>query len=86
MSFKIDIKTKGFPIKVDSWEIPLECPKCKTKLKVSLAQIEREETVQCNSCGTKINLKDKDKSVLKGTENVQRSLDDLERTLRRMGT
>jgi DNA-directed RNA polymerase subunit RPC12/RpoP len=86
MSFKINIKTKGPSIKVDSWEIPLECPKCKTKLKVSLRQIEREETIQCNGCGTKIDLKDQNKSVLKGTENAQQALDDLERALRRIGT
>jgi len=85
MSFGIDIGVKDFPPDVDSWEIPLECPKCKTKNKVSLAQVKREETIQCVSCGTQIKLKDKDKSVQKGTEDVQNALDELERTLRRMG-
>jgi predicted Zn finger-like uncharacterized protein len=85
MSFKMNIRTKGFPVNVDSWEVPLTCPKCKAQITVSLDQIEREETVQCHSCGTQISLKDKDKSVKKGTEDVQRSLDELERTLKRMG-
>jgi len=81
----MNIKTKGFPVNVDSWEVPLACPKCKTQIKVSLGQIEREETIQCHSCGTQINLKDNEKSVQKGAEDVQHALDELERTLRRMG-
>ena len=85
MSFKIDIKTKGLPANVDSWKVPIKCPKCNTVIEVSLGQIEREETIQCNTCGTQINLKDKDKSVQKGTEDVQHALDDLEGTLKRMG-
>jgi len=85
MSFGIDIKVKGFPTDVDSWEIPLKCPKCNAENKVTMAQIEREETIQCVGCGATIKLKDKDNSVKRGTEQVQHALDDLERTLRDIG-
>ena len=82
MCIGIDVK---LPPKVDTWEVSLTCPKCKAQNKISLAQVKREETIQCVGCGTGINLKDKDRSVQKGTEQVQRALDDLERTLRRFG-
>lgn len=85
MSFGIDIKVKGFPTDVDSWEIPVKCPKCGTQNKVRMAQIEREETIQCVGCEAKIKLKDKGNSVKRGTEQVQRALDDLERALRDIG-
>jgi len=86
MSFRIDVKVKGFPTNVDSWEIPLECPKCRTQNKVSLGQVKREETIQCINCGTEIKLKDKDRSVQRGIDEAQRALDDLERTLKKMGS
>lgn len=84
MSIRFGIKAK-LPPKVDTWEVSLTCPKCKTQNKVSLAQIKREETIQCVGCGTPIKLKDKDKSLQMGTEKLQRALDDLERTIRRFG-
>lgn len=82
MRIGIDIK---LPPKVDTWEVSLTCPKCKAENKVILAQIKREETIQCAGCGTKIKLIDKDKSFQRGTDKLQRALDDLERTVRRFG-
>lgn len=72
-------------MRVDSWEVGIPCPKCGAQNKVSLGQIEREETIQCLNCGVKINLKDKDGGVRRGTRDIQRALDDLNRTLRRFG-
>lgn len=82
MSIKIDVK---LPPKVDTWEVSLTCPKCKAQNKVTMAQIKREEMIQCLGCGTKIKLIDKDKSFQRETEKLQRALDDLERTARRLG-
>jgi Zn ribbon nucleic-acid-binding protein len=82
MSIRIDI---SLPPKVDSWEVPLTCTKCKTKNKVTMGQIKREETIQCVGCGIKINLIDKDKSFQKATEKIQHELDELERAVRRFG-
>jgi len=82
MRIKIDVK---LPPRVDTWEVALTCPKCKAKNKVTMAQVKREETVQCVGCGTKIKLIDEGKSFKQGTEKLQRALDDLERTVRRFG-
>lgn len=76
---------KNMSIRIDSLEVDISCPECKAQNKVSLGQIEREETIQCSNCGIAINLRDKDGSVRKGTRDIQRALDDLDRTLSRFG-
>jgi Zn ribbon nucleic-acid-binding protein len=84
----VDIKIKvdgSFP-RVGSIKVPLPCPKCKVQNTVSLEQVRREETIQCVGCGTEIKLSDKDKSVQKSTENIQKSFDDLERALKRLSS
>jgi len=83
MSIKINVK--GSIPKVDSWEIPIICPKCGAQNKVTIAQIKREETIECKGCGTKTNLIDEEGNVKTKTQTLQRSLDDLERTLRKLG-
>ena len=85
MGIKIGVEVSGFPPKVDSWEVPLECSKCGAQNKVTIAQIKREETIQCVGCGTKIKMINKDRSFQNASEKVQRSLDELERTLRDIG-
>lgn len=82
---EIRVKTRGFPVKVDSWEVNIPCPKCKAQNKVSLSQIKREETIKCRSCGVSIKLQDKDGSAKKATRDAQRAFDDLERALRQIG-
>ena len=76
---------KNMPIRIDSLEVDIPCPQCEAQNKVSLGQIEREETIQCSNCGVAINLRDKDGSVRRGTRDIQRALDDLDRTLSRFG-
>lgn len=83
MSVKVHIR--GWPRKVDSWQVNLPCPQCKAQNRVSLGQIEREETIRCVVCGVNIKLSDKEGSVRRGTRELQRSLDELERTLRKLG-
>ena len=76
---------KTVSMRIDSLEVDIPCPECGAQNRVSLGQIEREEIIQCLNCGTKIKLKDKDGSVRRGTRDIQRALDDLDRTLRRLG-
>ena len=83
MSIKITVE--GSIPKVDSWEIPINCRKCKTQNKVTIAQVKRGEIIQCVGCRAKIKLVDADGSAKRGSQKVQRSLDDLERTLRKLG-
>lgn len=72
-------------IQLDSIDVDIPCPNCGAENKVTLAQIKREESINCIGCGAVIHLKDKDGSVKKGTRQVQNALDDLDRTLRRFG-
>jgi DNA-directed RNA polymerase subunit RPC12/RpoP len=72
-------------VNVDTWKIPVQCPKCGTKNEVTLGQIKRGATIQCVVCATKINLKDKNGSVTKGTKEVQEAIDSLEKTVKKIG-
>jgi Zn ribbon nucleic-acid-binding protein len=65
--------------------VSIPCPKCQVKNQVRLEQIKNEETIQCVGCATKIHLKDTNGSVRQATKQVQDSLDELKRTLRRFG-
>jgi DNA-directed RNA polymerase subunit RPC12/RpoP len=72
-------------VDVDSWKIPLRCPKCGIENEVTLGQIKKGETIQCVVCATKISLKDKGGSVKKGTKQVQKAIDSLEKAVKKIG-
>jgi len=72
-------------VDVDSWKILLRCPKCGIENEVTLGQIKKGETIQCIVCATKINLKDKNGRVAKGTKKVQDVVDSLEITVKKIG-
>lgn len=40
-------------------QVPLDCPSCKRKLKVSLTEISKQVTITCRYCRQKIALQDK---------------------------
>lgn len=71
-------------IDLNKTEIPFNCPACKFSLKVRLEQVSREETITCKNCKKEIQLKDKDGSTRNGVEGVNRSLRDLEKTIKSM--
>lgn len=81
----IKVRIREWPRKVDYWQVNIPCPKCKAQNRVSLGQVEREETIRCVGCGVNIKLLDKERSVEKSTRELQRSLDKLKRTLRKLG-
>jgi len=71
---KVELQNKGerfFSKRVTPMQVSLSCPKCKAQNNVILKQINREETIQCVKCGTKIHLLDKDRSVKKATEKIE---------------
>ena len=72
-------------VDVDSWKIPLRCPKCGIENEVTLGQIKRGETIQCVVCAIKISFKDKNGSVEKGIKQVQEAIDSLEITVKKIG-
>ena len=81
----IKVRIRKWPKKVDSWQVNVPCPKCKAQNTASLGQIERGEIIRCVRCGVDIKLTDKDGSVRRGTRELQRSLDELKRALRKLG-
>jgi DNA-directed RNA polymerase subunit RPC12/RpoP len=70
---------------VDTWKIPVQCPKCGIKKEVTLGQIKKGATIQCVVCATKIGLKDKNGNVAKRTKEVQDAIDSLEKTVKKIG-
>jgi uncharacterized Zn finger protein len=38
-------------VNVDTWKIPVQCPKCGIKNEVTLEQIKKGATIQCVVCG-----------------------------------
>ena len=85
MQNQIDGLVVSSMVDVDSWKILLRCPKCGIENEVTLGQIKKGETIQCIVCATKINLKDEDGRVAKGTKQVKDVIDSLEKTVRRIG-
>ena len=72
-------------VNVDTWKVPVKCPKCGIKNEISLEQIKKGLTIQCIVCATKINIKDKNGKVAKETKQVQEAIDSLEKTVKKIG-
>lgn len=74
------MRAKGPPINFDRWQVDIACPKCGAKNKISLGQIEREETVPCVGCRVNIKLQDDKEGVTK----LRHSLDKIQRMLKKL--
>lgn len=73
------------PTQIDSIDVNIPCPNCGLQNNITLGQITREESIKCLGCGITINLKDKKGSAKKGINEVQKALDKLGRTLKKLG-
>ena len=62
-------------------DLDFECPECGAKIKTTVGSWAQEKTVRCQR-GHSINLRD-DK---RGARQVKRSLDDLDKALKRFGS
>lgn len=71
-------------IDISKHAIEAACPACGHKNTITLAQVNREETITCR-CGQRIQLKDSGGSSKKATQDINRAFKDLERTLKRLG-
>ena len=60
-------------------EAEITCPKCQRKLKIKVKEMIPGQTRNCPSCNTVIRFSGDD------GRKIQRALDDLQRTLRRIG-
>lgn len=71
-------------IDISKHEIEAACQACGHKNTITLAQVNREEIITCR-CGQRIQLKDRDGSSKKATQDINRAFKDFERSLKRLG-
>lgn len=72
------------PLDLDNIEIGFKCPKCDFSNKVRLKQVRLGQVVICSGCHENIKLIDKDASTQKAIEEIQKSFEDLERTIEKI--
>lgn len=71
-------------IDISKHKIDAACPSCGHKNSITLAQVNREETITCR-CGQRIQLKDSGGSSKKATQDINRAMKDFERALKGLG-
>ncbi len=64
--------------------VKIECPDCKKSISVTLNQVAQEVMVNC-ICGQEIQLKDSKGTSKKAIEDVNKSLKDLEKAIKKLG-
>jgi hypothetical protein len=69
---------------ISKHKIDAACPACGQKNSITLAQVNREETITCR-CGQRIQLKDSGGSSKKATQDINRAFKDLENTFKKFG-
>jgi len=60
------------------------CPKCGFVNKATLRQARQEKTVICRGCHVEIALKDDKGSVDRGLDDIEKALDEFQRSLKRL--
>jgi hypothetical protein len=60
-------------------------PKMRNRKRSNYRANKKGETIQCGACATKINLKDKNGRVGKGTKQVQDAIASLGKTVKKIG-
>jgi len=70
------------PLDLDSIEIEFKCPNCGFSNRVRLKQIRLGEVVICSGCHRDIKLVDKNASTKRVIERIEKSFEDLERTIK----
>lgn len=64
--------------------VDFNCPKCNYADSVQLVDVKSEKTIFCNNCKIKIHLTDNEASVHSGIDKMTKSLNDLEKTLKKI--
>ena len=71
-------------IDISNESVKIECPDCKHLISVNLKQVAEEIMVNC-ICGQEIQLKDSNGTSKKAIEDVNKSLKDLEKAIKKLG-
>lgn len=72
------------PIDLSNAEISFSCPECHFSNTVKLGQVQRGEKIICSGCHKTIQLVDKDLSTKRGVDQINKSIEDLERAIGRL--
>jgi len=72
------------PLNLDDVEIEFKCPKCDFSNKVQLKQVRLGATIICSGCHANIKLVDKNASTQRAINDIQKSFEDLERTIEKI--
>ena len=71
-------------IDISKEKISVNCPDCKRLIRVTIAQISKQESINC-SCGQTIQLVDESGSNKKTVKDINKAFKDFERTLKKFG-
>ncbi|MCK4662801.1 MAG: hypothetical protein KAT68_08050 [Bacteroidales bacterium] len=71
-------------IDISKQKVKIDCPKCKSKLEVTMKQVADEATITCR-CGQEIKLQDKNNSAKKVIKDINKAFDDLKKVLKSFG-
>ncbi len=71
-------------IDISKEKVSISCPDCKRVIKVTIAQISKQEAVGC-TCGQSIQLVDDKGSNKKAIKDINKSFKDLEKTIKKFG-
>lgn len=72
------------PLNMNNIEIEFKCPNCGFSNKVRLRQVRLGQVIICSGCHENIRLVDKDASVQRGINEIEKSFEDLEKTMKQM--
>lgn len=71
-------------VDISKQTVKIDCPECKRAISVTLKQVADEALVK-SSCGQEIKLKDNNGSAKKSIQEINKSFQGLEDTLRKLG-
>lgn len=69
---------------ISKQKVTISCPACGRMASVTLGQIGRQEVYNCG-CGQSIQLIDKDRKGKKAMTDINRTMQNLEKTLKKFG-
>jgi DNA-directed RNA polymerase subunit RPC12/RpoP len=76
----------GYMFDIGTQETEIGCPECSQTIPVKLDQVAKEDTITCGGCGKAIQLKDVGGSAARAIRDLNASMADLQRTLKRFGS
>ena len=71
-------------IDFDNIVIPFNCPECGFSNTIKISQIKLSEIIICSGCYKNIRINDEDASLKRSTEKIQKSIEELTKSINRL--